>query len=107
MRRRERDGCGTFRFFEVSSRGATAQHTPPRQCREEGRKYSFRRRDTVDAWTRRIANGENFFFEKTPLESKTQISKFMDRRQSATYNMGLMSTKTGGDDDSEIDKASC
>ena len=70
MRRRERDGCGTFRFFEVSSRGATAQHTPPRQCREEGRKYSFRRRDTVDAWTRRIANGENFFFEKTPLESK-------------------------------------
>ena len=65
MRRRERDGCGTFRFFEVSSRGATAHHTPPRQCREEGRKYSFRRRDTVDAWTRRIANGENFFFEKT------------------------------------------
>ena len=60
MRRRERDGCGTFRFFEVSSRGATAHHTPPRQCREEGRKYSFRRRDTVDAWTRRIANGENF-----------------------------------------------
>ena len=74
MRRRERDGCGTFRFFEVSSRGATAQHTPPRQCREEGRKYSFRRRDTVDAWTRRIANGENFFFEKTPLESKTQMA---------------------------------
>ena len=60
MRRRERDGCGTFRFFEVSSRGATAHHTPPRQWREEGRKYSFRRRDTVDARTRRNANGENF-----------------------------------------------
>ena len=60
MRRREGDGCGTLRFFEVSSRGATAHHTPPRQWREEGRKYSFRRRDTVNARRRRNANGENF-----------------------------------------------